>query len=398
MDGEGIRAAAMIAVTRGEPMALKDLRLTGLKRVTDSMMSALGKAAPYLEVLDLGYCKDLHNSAIDAFTSCTEEEAARYEAISLTSRDAGRNLADPNRHWRRVTRLRHLVLSACILLTDHACSHLAHAVPKLEFLELAGIGPELHDNGLVRLLNTTPYIRKLDLEDATEVTDDVLLALTPTAPTSVPPGRSRTPTPDPGHALEHLILSYANVESETLSDLVRACTRLRVLEADNTRMTGLVLKEFVHLARERKVTDARIVAVDCRSVGEYVVKELAGHTRPRMGWLSWHARKLAYLDGRDGEGLGVGQDECDSSRVVVKTFYSWQTVDAVKAAREKKRKSSTRRGLNVSGSSRQSEEVIITSSGRTTRWWSPGNRRGSSAPATPTLDLNTDRGEGCTIM
>jgi F-box and leucine-rich repeat protein 2/20 len=399
MTGDGIHSALLYAASRGERVDLKQLRLSGLRKVSDEMMRMLGKVATSLEVLDLSYARDLHNSAVEAFVACTEEDAKHMETVQLTAHEAGRDSYDTGRYWRRITRLRHLNLSSCVLLTDHACSHLAHSAPNLEFLELAGIGPELRDNGLVRLLKTTPFIRRLDLEDATEVSDDVLAALTPSVPASSPNPRSAPPPPEPGHALEHLIVSYTNIETEALSDLVRACTRLRVLEADNTRMTGLTLKEFVHTALERKIADAKIVAVDCRSVGEYCVKEVAAHTRPRMGWRSWHARKLRYLDARDGEGLGgVGQDECDPYRVVVKTFYSWQTVDAVQAAREKRRKSGSRRSANSTGSGGVSEDFEVPTPGRA-RWWSPGGRRSTTAPNTPTLlDLNTDRGEGCTIM
>lgn len=396
MTGEGIRSAASRAVGRGEHVPLKQLRLSGLRKVTNEMMLMLGKAAPYLEVLDLSYSRDLHNSAIEAFVFCAEDDTHQVDAVQLTAREAGRDQADTGRYWRRVTRLRHLNLSACILLTDHACSHLAHAVPKLEFLELAAIGPELNDSGLVRLLETTPFIRKLDLEDATTVSDDVLTALTPSH-TTLPPSRvPRNAPPEPGHALEHLIISYANVESEAMSELIRACTQLRILEADNTRLNGVTLREFVQTARRRKMADAKIVAIDCRSVGEIAVKELTAHSRPRMGWRSWHARKLGYLDGKDDEGLGVGQDECDPSRVVVKSFYSWQTVDLVQAARDKKRKTSSRRPVNTTESSTYSDDAD-GSSGRA-RWWSSSVRR-SVGPSTPTmLDLNTDRNEGCTIM
>lgn len=401
MTGDGLRSALSFAVSRGEHVKLKQLRLSGLRKVTDETMRTLGRAAPALEVLDLSYARDLHNSAIEALVACTEEDAQSLEVAQLTPREAGRDPADPGRYWRRITRLRHLNLSYCALLTDHACSHLAYAVPKLEFLELAGLGPEMRDTGLVRLLNTTPLIRRLDLEDATEVSDEVLEALTPSTPMQQPLFTPSPSAPEPGHALEHLIVSYANVESEALSALIRACPRLRILEADNTRMTGIALKEFVHAARERKIQDAKVVAVDCRSVGEFSVKEVAGVSRPRMGWVSWHARKLGYLDGRDDEGLSVGQDECDPNRVVVKTFYSWQTVDATQAAREKRRKSHSRRGVNsTSASSAISEEADAVSTPGRARWWSPGGRR-STTPGTPTLvDFNTstDRGEGCTIM
>ncbi|OBZ79809.1 SCF E3 ubiquitin ligase complex F-box protein grrA [Grifola frondosa] len=376
VNGDGIRILAAAALARKEPLRLTELRLSGLRRITDEMMELLGKAAPDLEVLDLSYARDLHNSAVDAFVACTEDDrdAAQIPCVQLTAREAGRDPADPSRYWRRVTRLRHLSLSSCLMLTDHACSHLAHAVPKLEFFEMAGIGADLRDGGLVRLLETTPFIRRLDLEDACDITDDVLLAITPDPAASEAPARGQPPPPRPGHALEHLTISYAsNITNDALTRLMRGCTRLRVLEADNTRLSGRAMGEFVELARARRLEDARIVAIDCRGVGEHTVKDVAAHTRARHGWRAWEARKLGYLDARDAEGLSVGQDECDPLRVVLKTFYSWQTVDAVRAAREKRRnKAGARRGASGSGSS-GAEEATGMSTGRM-RWWSPSRR------------------------
>ena len=404
--GHGVRRLFYDSFNELKTTQLKELRLGGLRQVSDDMMRTLGRAAPFLEVLDLSCCRDLHNSSIEAFVSLSEDDlpSFEFEWVQLTSREAGRDPSDyTTQYWRRITQLRHLNLSSCSLLTDHACSHLAHAVPKLEFLELANIGPELGDEGLVRLVKTTPGIRKLDLEDATEISDDLLVAITPSPlpqeypETSTTSATLRRPSPpEPGHALEHLTLSYADIDSDALTDLVRNCTRLKVLEADNTRMNGLVLREFVQQAKARSHLNARIVAVDCRAVGENMVKEVSPHTRPRLGWRSFHARKLNYLDARDDEAhlMALGQDECDEKRIVVKTFYSWQTVDAVHAAREKKRKSA-RRGMN--GSSSSMYEVTPTS-GRT-RWWSPGGGRRNPAPTgTPTLlDANGNR-EGCVIM
>ncbi|KAI0001735.1 hypothetical protein BJV77DRAFT_958340 [Russula vinacea] len=246
LTGAGIRSFLTSAVTRAELLPLIELRLSGLKGITDSMMSALGKAAPYLEVLDLSYCRDLHNSSLDAFVACSED--LTLDSISLTARQAGRNPND-----------------------DIACSHLAHAMPQLEFLELGRAGGDLKDDGIVRLLETLPNLRKLDLEDAAEITD-------------------------------------------------------------NHTVSAGAIKEFVKLARERKARDATMVAIDCRSMSESIVKDLADSTRPRLGWRAYEARRLAYLDGRDDEALGIGQDECDPERVVLKTFASWQIVDAVAAA------------------------------------------------------------------
>ena len=160
--GHGVRRLFYDSFNELKTTQLKELRLGGLRQVTDDMMRTLGRAAPFLEVLDLSCCRDLHNSSIEAFVSLSEDDlpSFEFEWVQLTSREAGRDPSDyTTQYWRRITQLRHLNLSSCSLLTDHACSHLAHAVPKLEFLELANIGPELGDEGLVRLVKTTPKPR-----------------------------------------------------------------------------------------------------------------------------------------------------------------------------------------------------------------------------------------------
>ena len=387
LTGAGIQSFASSAVPHAKLLPLVELHLSGLKGVTDSMMTALGKAAPYLEVLDLSYCKDLHNSSVDAFVACTEDFT--LDSVSLTARQAGRYPNDGRRYQRRITRLRHLSLSSCTLLTDIACSHLAYATPQLELLELGGIGGELKDDGIIRLLQTLPNIRKLDLEDASDITDNVLRAVTPPPPSDDITQDHRVP----GHALEHLIVSYAvQLSNEAFLALMKNCTRLRVLEADSTRLSVASVKEFVKLARERNAKDATMVAIDCRSMNEATVKELTDSIRPRLGWRAYEARRLAYVDGRDDEALGVGQDECDPQRVVLKTFASWQTVDAVAAARSKRRKGWRRRDANVSGSS-VTEDALASRS----RWWSPGGRRSSGMSSPSLLDTNNER-DGCTIM
>jgi F-box/leucine-rich repeat protein 2/20 len=393
LDAGGIRSLAMTAASRGEYLTLKELRLSGLKHVDDYMMAALGRAAPYLEVLDLSYVRQLHNTAVEAFVACAdddeEDEENGLRIVCLNAREAGRNIDELNTYRRRVTRLRHLSLSSCLLLTDTACSHLAHSVPVLEYLELAGIGSSLEDDGLIRLLNTTPLLKRLDLEDASSITDAILATLTPVPPED----EADDALLPPESPLEHLVISGAlEVSDDALLALIRGCARLRVLEADNTRMGPVVLKSFVRTARRRARTDAKIVAIDCRGFGETLLKDLALHTRPRLGWRAFGARALGYLDARDGsvEDFKLGQDECDPGRVVVKTFYGWQTVDAVQMGREKRRKAKTRRAANESAGSSDMDDGV----GRGTRWWSPGGRRSgaSSPPAVP------ESNEGCTIM
>jgi F-box/leucine-rich repeat protein 2/20 len=396
IDGGGVYAFGSAVTARGARLALKELWLCGLPMVDDDTLAMLGNAAPHLEILDLSYCRSLHNSALEAFVSCAEDGKGFGESISLTSRQAGRDPRDPHRHRRRVTALRHISLSNCIMLTDTACSNLAYSVPRLEFLELAGIGQTLKDDGLVQLLGTTPFIRKLDLEDASDITDAVLEVLTPEP--AVKAGgstsfKTATEPPQPGHALEHLTVSCAtNLTNDTFRALIRGCPRLRVLEADSTIISGAVLKDFVRQVCERGIGDAGLVVVDCRSVGERAVKDVVVNTRPRKGWRSWEARKLGYLDGRDGEDLKVGQDECDEKRVVIKSFYSWQTVDAVRHIRERNKKKANKKAQSASEQVSEPEDGVKLS-GRM-RWWTSSSRT-SSGNNTPGED--GDR-EGCVVM
>ncbi|KAG9222374.1 hypothetical protein CCMSSC00406_0002709 [Pleurotus cornucopiae] len=411
MDAEGVRSMAKAFVTRGDHLLLKTLRLSGLKYATDSMMSVLGRAAPYLEVLDLSYARQLHNSALEAFVACNDtdtEEELGLKIVTLTAREIGRESTDYNKCRRRVTRLRHLCLSSCILLTDTACANLAHSVPKLEFLELAGICTSLKDDGLVTLLNTTPLVRRLDVEDAVELTDSFLAAITPASPEARASASPSAPVVQTGQMLEHLIISSASEMSNTaLAALVRNCTRLRVLEADATNISSNVVKEFVRLSQKRHMINAKVVAVDCRAVSESMVRSLTTLTRPRLGWRAHEARRLRFLDARDtrdgvAEELKIGQDECDEERVVIKTFYSWQTVDAVRADREKRRKRQARRTANESGGSFVTDEEDGNSgdaTNRTLRWWSPnGTRRGFSSPGPNSPLIGDMANDGCRLM
>ncbi|OBZ73163.1 hypothetical protein A0H81_07300 [Grifola frondosa] len=118
-----------------------------------------------------------------------------------------------------------------------------------------GVGADLRDNGLVRLLETMPFVRRLDLEGACDITDDLLLTNTP----NLGPRGERDPRmrlPQPGHALEHLTISYTNnITNDALTRLMRGCMHLRILKADNTHLSG----------RARRLADTRIVVIDCRT-------------------------------------------------------------------------------------------------------------------------------------
>jgi len=180
------------------------------------------------------------------------------------------------------------------------------------------------------------------------------------------------------------------------------------LEADNTTLSGSTLKEFVNINRQRRALNAKVVAIDCRNVVDGVVNELSacGASRPRQGIRAFWARRLGYVDGEDEaceEDLKVGQDECDPRRVVVKTFCSWKAVDAVRSARDKRKKATSRRLGNpdpdISGDVFDMDFEIASGrrgGGGLTRWWSPNGRPGGGRNSPPIIpDLSSD---GCIVM
>lgn len=401
---------------------LKELRLSGLKRISELTLASLARVFPALQVLDLSYCTSLVDACLERFTEWQEDDVPvsaaemrrRYQGsptehltsfTELTALQIGLDPTDRTVYKRRVTRLRHLNVSHCTSLTDQACTHLAYAVPLLELLELAGIGAGLEDAGIVRLLKSTPLIRKLDLEDASRITDDVITALVPPAP---PPGSQRlTPITIPGQIvratsyasrpvqtgerLEHLIVSYAGLLTpEALGTLVRSCPKLHTFEADNTRLSDSNVREFVELQRTRGARESALVAIDCASVGRVLVDELAskGLTRPRAGWRGWHARKLGYADAGDGDDAsgswGSGLDECDDRRVTLKSFRSWQVVDRWAQERMKRKNNPDACG----SPSRTSKSG--------SRWFGRRSNPGSGANTPGSVTDDDER--GCIVM
>lgn len=455
----------------GAASPLKELRVSGLKRVSEFTLGTIARAFPLLEVLDLSYATSLTDRGLERFVEWHADSGVEMELwsasspsaslfgspsspgmqqvqderllsyVELTARQMGFDPMDRTMYKRRLTRLRHLNLSHCPSLTDVACSSLAHAVPRLELLELAGIGAALEDKGIVQLLKTTPYLRKLDLEDAARITDDILVALTPptlpsllpspsnssspAVPIAIPGQRQRPPLsrstttysprpPQTGEHLEHLVVSYATLLTpEAMTTLIRGCPKLHTLEADNTRINDTAVRAFVDAQRARSKSQpsaklssaaaasvdsrgAALVAIDCASVGRPLVDELAteGITRTRAGWRGWEARSLGYADARDGDNVpgtwGPGLDECDDRRVTLKSFRSWQIVDKWMQERPKRLKSAAAAAAaeaNSSGSpSREGGK----------RWF--GRRSSANSGANTPGSPGEDEDRGCTIM
>ncbi|CAE6490812.1 unnamed protein product [Rhizoctonia solani] len=316
---------------------LETLNLTGVWGMSDAAIAAYVEIQPTAAQIEKSRIAEIERWArAKNEVGMRGGEETEVEFVTLTAREAGLDPTLPGPFYKRRTALRHLTLSNCRRLTDGGLSSLAHAVPNLEILEVSGI-PGIGQPGLVKLLKTCKDIKRLDLEE-TSVGDSVLEAITPpmdleededqedldeeSIQIAMKADKSYT-----GHALTHLVLSHCTSPQLTpgaLAQLVRACPKLTVLAVDGTQVDDRVVRFFVCAAQARGLLGAEIGATDTRHVARAGLPP-AISTRPRRGVRNWESRGMGYVDGRDWE---EGEDECDERRVVLKTYWSWQGVDA----------------------------------------------------------------------
>ncbi|KAH7320332.1 hypothetical protein B0J17DRAFT_685738 [Rhizoctonia solani] len=325
---------------------LETLNLSGAWGTSDSALAAYVEIQPTAIQLERSKMAEIERWARAKKTVRVKEmEETEVEFVTLSAREAGLDPTLPGPFYRRQTALRHLNLSGCRRLTDVGLASLAHAVPHLEILEVSGVAG-IGQPGLVKLLKTCKDIKKLDLEE-TIVGDSVLEALTPPMELDEEDDESedeesiqiamKADDTHPGHALTHLVLSHCastQLSSNALAQLVRACPKLTVLSVDGTQVDDRVVRFFVCAAQARGLLGAEIGATDTRHVARAGLPPPTS-TRPRRGLRNWESRGMAYVDGRDWK---EGEDECDERRVVLKTYWSWQGVDATL---ERRRVSST---------------------------------------------------------
>lgn len=449
VDAEGIRAyfaiqeseanISAVLKERNSGSKFRELHAAGVAGFDGQTLAQLGRHWPNLEVLNLSYCTDVNDATIAALVSSDGDVISeKGNFVTLTPRQAG-SQQDDEVVRRTFPHLKRLGLSSCRALTDRACVSLSHAVPMLETLELANVGAPLRDAGLVRLFTTTPHLHKLDLERATQITDAVLSALTPPeshaeafgravpdrdtlmhgtrlrgsllhmarrsasrrrnlnptaredAPPSYDQGSVAALIPATGTHLTHLILSSANhLTAEAMMLLINRCPFLIHLEVDDTHADNEVATQFVQLARYRKVRNAYLSLVDCRSFSRDTYSHLNhndeanGGVRPRQGSRGYAFRHFSYDDPEPSPTAAVastqaveantdvaagstrphrerasgqarssvelrdrdrGHDECNDLKPVVKSFWGWQLVDArMKQKRKAEQRAAARRG------------------------------------------------------
>lgn len=516
VDGEGIRAIFAIQETetnisavlkeRNMGSKLREFHAAGVAGLDTETLAQLGRHWPNIEVLDLSYCRDVNDAAVAALVSSEGDVVSEKGGfVTLTPRQAG-SQGDDEVVRRTFPHLRRLSLSSCRALTDRTCISLSHAAPQLEVLELANIGAGLKDVGLVKLFATVPQLQKLDLERATQITDAVLSAFTPpeshaeafglavpdrdTLMNGTRPrgsllnmarrsaSRRRQPTttqedappsydeeavaaliPATGTHLTHLILSSANrLTAEAMLLLINRCPHLLHLEVDDTHADNEVAVQFVQLARYRKVRDAYLSLVDCRSFSRDIYSSLShaeggeSSIRPRRGSRGFAFRGFSYddaepaattavQDGTESSGLTVptssgslrssmvrqrereiGHDECNDLKPVVKSFWGWQSVDArLKQKRKVEQRAATQLRKQGAGRGKVSSVVamafglpVTTAAGeggasnrgnggqaRTARWsrvLMPERGEAGGENGEETEDDDDEDARGCTVM
>lgn len=225
-------AGALLELEQPE---LEQLYASKLPSMDTKVVASLPSRFPMLQYLDLGYSRHISDEAFKRWPL----------------RDEGG------------TALQGLRLSGCVRLTDQTCLNLVGKVSDLETLELASIGGNIRDGGLVKLIETCPNLRKLDVEDAINLTDRTLAALTPSKNHRGPPS-----------ALEHLIVTNVPELSEAaLVRLVRSCPDLRIIEASNCfNVSDVFIKAFTHHVKKHRLRGSELAIVDCRSVARQALK------------------------------------------------------------------------------------------------------------------------------
>ena len=345
---------------------LTSLKASGLVGMDLVDVGLLLQWHPHLVVLDLSFSVGLDDTVLERLV-VRPQPPVLAEPSQV---DGGARLAYVPAPITKQSypALRHLNLSACKHITSVGLHHLVGAFPNLEILELSRIGGRLRTDGLARFLASCTKLRKLDLEDATETSDEALLALVPSAV-----GGARTGAPN----LTHLFIANCRSFTDGAISAVAlegGCAKLRVLEADGTAISDRTAKAFVRLAGPRALAaraaalarsgerdplvaskrPALLSVLDNRTTARRLSRDVGWATtlRPRNGqrghWAhaveSYHDREPSS-SGRDGDDVALPErerdsrakgvlDECDPARVVVRSFYSHLAVDAARAARE----------------------------------------------------------------
>jgi F-box/leucine-rich repeat protein 2/20 len=240
---------------------LKDLRAGEIRGWDDVDFAHEIFLKNSLERLMLMHCDTLTDAALAVLIEGKDSE---IEVLS------GRPMV-PARKFK------HLDLTRCRGITDKGLRTLVRNIPHIEGLQLSKC-TGIVDATLTDLLPTTPLLTHLDLEELEELTNASMQALA-NAPCA--------------SNLKHLSISYCeNIGDPGMLPVLKACTSLRSLEMDNTRIGDLVLAEAAVMVRQRSprtkvqgvilpgkplfkpAVGLKLVAYDCQHVTWTGVREI----------------------------------------------------------------------------------------------------------------------------
>jgi len=346
---------------------LKSLKAAALTGMSDDIVFEIFTRNPRLSILDISFSPHLTDDAFKRICQSIlpNSEPVQTRKPSLSSSQSTQPLFTTSRlsspsspptltqaQKRSFPSLQSLNLSGCTSLTSLSLSHLTGLLPSLQTLELSRLPPSFDTSHSLApfLTSCLSTLRKLDLEDQTELTDETLLSLV---------GSKR---------LETLILNTCiSLTDSGILEIARTCEGLRQLELDTTEVSDSTAKEFIRLCLERSQSQSQshsgssstpmvLSLLDNRLTGRRLHREIGQSVRPRIGYRGyWTGAAVGfYHDPSDeeeeggGGGSSGGLSECDESKVVVRSFYSSLAVDAADAVRSLREKRE-REGIGKEG-------------------------------------------------
>ncbi|CAK7232722.1 hypothetical protein SCUCBS95973_009198 [Sporothrix curviconia] len=328
---------------------LAHINLTGLTCVSNETCLTLAQHCTQLEVLNLSWCKSATAVGVQTvLKSCPKLRDLRVGEIrGFDSLDVAKTFFETNQLERLVMsgcsdltdnsfkamlhsidpqidlltdrpivparRFRHLDLSRCTRLTDRGVAALGYCVPDLEGLVLGGCGT-LTDEALEPIFASAPKLSHLDLEDLVELKNALF--------------SNHLAKADCVKTLKHLSISYCEDIGDTgMIPVFRACTNLRSVEMDNTRVSDLSLAEAAAMVRarasrataraERPYVGLSLAVYDCPNISQTGVREI----------MSRNAEILTPPHSADGS-VPVSLRPYPTEIISLKCFYGWQmTVD-----------------------------------------------------------------------
>ncbi|KAI5370199.1 Putative F-box domain, leucine-rich repeat domain superfamily, F-box-like domain superfamily [Septoria linicola] len=268
---------------------LKDLRAGEIRGWDDVEFMQLLFERNSLERLILMNCDTLTDESMAVLI---EGKASEIDYIS------GRPIVPPRR-------LKHLDLTRCRSITDKGVRTLVNNIPDIEGLQLSKCRGIL-DATLAELLPTTPKLTHLDLEELDDLSNATLQVLA---------GSSCA------RRLRHLSISYCeNMGDAGMLPVIKACTNLRSVEMDNTRIGDLVLAEAAGMVRKRSGRTTlhgvamaghnlftpkiglRLVAYDCQNVTWTGVREVLSRNADVS--ITTHTKQLSTPETGSSVSLG----------------------------------------------------------------------------------------------